>query len=96
VAVILKDEDVNLLEVDVAHMEADRVPLRKDLGNVGTVDAVITSLRSAGRHCGRSNYISEKCWEKFGRPEWVQLSESDSSAPRSTSQDYSSTFSTLP
>jgi len=21
------------------------------------------------RHCGRSNHISEKCWEKFGRPD---------------------------
>ena len=30
VAAILEDDDVNLLEVDVAHMEADRVPLRKD------------------------------------------------------------------
>ena len=27
VAAILEDEDVNLLEVDVTHMEADRVPL---------------------------------------------------------------------
>ena len=34
---------------------------------------------------------SEKCWEKFDRPEWAQLSESDSSTPRRT-QDYSSTF----
>ena len=38
----------------------------------------------------------KKCWEKFGRPEWAQLSESDSSAPRSPPQDYSSTSSTLP
>ena len=30
--------------------------------------------------CGRSNHISEKCWKKFGRPEWAQLSESDPSA----------------
>ena len=48
------------------------------------------------RHCGRSNYISERCWEKFGRPEWVQPSESDFSAPHSTSQDYLSTSSTIP
>jgi len=33
VVVILEDEDVDLLEVDVAHMEADRVPLGKDPGN---------------------------------------------------------------
>jgi len=49
VAAIL-DEDMDLLEVDVARMEADRVLLRKDPGNAGTVDAVITSSRSAGRN----------------------------------------------
>jgi len=38
------------VEVDVARMEADRVPLRKDPSNAGTVNAVITSLRSAGRN----------------------------------------------
>ena len=46
VATILENEDVDLLEVDMAHMETDRVPLRKDPGNVGIVDAVITSPRS--------------------------------------------------
>ena len=51
VATILGDEDVDLLEVDVACMEADRVlPLRKDLDNAGIVDAEITSSRSAGRN----------------------------------------------
>ena len=35
-------------------------------------------------HCGRSNHISGKCWEKFGRPEWAQLSESDLPAPCGT------------
>jgi len=49
-AVILEDEYVDLLEVDMARMEADRVPLRKDPDNAGTVDTVITSLRSAGRN----------------------------------------------
>jgi len=29
------------------------------------------------RHCGHNNHISEKCWEKISRPEWVQLSDSD-------------------
>ena len=48
------------------------------------------------RQCGRSNHVSEKCWEKFSRPEEAQLSESDSSAPCNTPQDYSSTSSTLP
>jgi len=28
-------------------------------------------------HCGRNNNISEKCWMKFGRPEWTQLADSD-------------------
>jgi len=47
-AAILEDEDEDLLEVDVARMEADRMPLTKALGNAGIVDAVITSLRSVG------------------------------------------------
>jgi len=50
VAAILKDEDVDLLEVDVARMEECRVPMRKDPSNAGMVNAVITSLRSAGRN----------------------------------------------
>ena len=50
VAAILEDENVDLLEVDVARMEADRVLLRKVLSNAGTMDAVITSPRSAGRN----------------------------------------------
>ena len=49
VAAIL-DGDVDLLKVDVAHMEADRVPLRKAFDNASTVDAVITSPRSARRN----------------------------------------------
>ena len=59
--VILEDKDVDLLEVDVAHMEADRVPLRKGLSNADTVDAVITSPRSAGRnlvYLSGHNYLS--------------------------------------
>ncbi|XP_020266951.1 uncharacterized protein LOC109842493 [Asparagus officinalis] len=28
-------------------------------------------------HCGRTNHISEKCWEKFGRPQWAQISQAD-------------------
>ena len=50
VVAILEDKDVDLLEVGVARMEVDRVPLRKDPNNAGTVDAVITSPRSAGRN----------------------------------------------
>jgi len=50
VVVAILDEDVNLLEVDVARMEADRVPLRKDPGNAGTMDVVITSPRSVARN----------------------------------------------
>ena len=50
VAAILEDEDVDLLEVGVARMETDRVPLRKDPSNAGTVEAVITSPRSVGRN----------------------------------------------
>jgi len=28
-------------------------------------------------HCGQNNHSSEKCWTKFGRPEWAQLADSD-------------------
>jgi len=49
-AAILKDEDVDLLELDMARIEADRMPLRKGLGNASTMDAVITSPRSAKRN----------------------------------------------
>jgi len=31
------------------------------------------------KHCGRNNHISEKCWEKFDRPEWAQLVDTDTS-----------------
>ena len=50
VAAILEDEDMDLLEVNIARMEADRVSLRKNLGNADIVDAVITSPRSAERN----------------------------------------------
>ena len=36
------------------------------------------------RHCERSNHFSGKCWEKFGRPEWAQLSVFGSPAPCGT------------
>ena len=36
------------------------------------------------KHCGQSNHISEKCWEKFGRPEWAQLADSNPPAPSDT------------
>ena len=61
VAAILEDEDMDLLEADMAHMEADRVPLRKAPDNAGTVDAVIISPRSAGRNLvdlNGHNYLS--------------------------------------
>ena len=32
------------------------------------------------KYYGRNNYISEKYWEKFGRPEWAQLADADSLA----------------
>ena len=49
-ATILEDKDVDLLNVNVARMEAERVPLRKDPGNACTVDAIITSLRSVEKN----------------------------------------------
>ena len=47
--VILEDGNIDLLEVDMARI-ADRMSLRKVFDNAGTVDAVITSPRSAGRN----------------------------------------------
>jgi len=44
-AAILEDENVDLLEVDVARMETDIMPLRKVSGNACPVDAVIISSR---------------------------------------------------
>ena len=44
VAAFLEDKNVNLLEVDVTRMEADRVPLRKDPVNAGIVDVVKSHL----------------------------------------------------
>ncbi|XP_020258205.1 uncharacterized protein LOC109834580 [Asparagus officinalis] len=29
-------------------------------------------------HCGRTNHISEKCWEKFGCPQWAQVADTES------------------
>ncbi|XP_020243477.1 uncharacterized protein LOC109821726 [Asparagus officinalis] len=29
-------------------------------------------------HCGRTNHISEKCWEKFGRPQWAHVADTES------------------
>ena len=46
---ILENEDVDPY-VDVDFMKADRVSLRKAPDNVGIVDVVITSLKSAGRN----------------------------------------------
>ena len=40
VAAIFEEEDEDLLVVDVARMEADKVPLRKALGNAGTVSQI--------------------------------------------------------
>ena len=50
ITVILEDQDVDPFEVDMVLMEAEGVPLSKDPDNVGTVDAVITSLKSAERN----------------------------------------------
>ena len=56
-AAILEDENVDLLEVDVARMETNIVPLRKVSGNACLVDSVIISPRSGGRNLvGLSGY----------------------------------------
>jgi len=32
------------------------------------------------KYCGRNNHNSKKFWEKFGRPEWAQLTDADTLA----------------
>ncbi|GFP99655.1 hypothetical protein PHJA_002109600 [Phtheirospermum japonicum] len=32
-------------------------------------------------HCGRSNHASEKCWAKFGKPEWANAISDDRGTP---------------
>jgi len=59
----------------------------------GSLEVDVESASEKGpwqcRHCGRNNHISEKCWEKFGRPEWAQFSDSGSLAPCGTPQSSS-------
>jgi len=43
------------------------------------------------KHCGRNNHISEKCWEKFGHSECVQLVDTDSSIPGGATHPFSTT-----
>jgi len=43
-------------------------------------------------HYRWSNHISEKCWEKFGRPEWAQLADSDPHVPCNTPHVPSSAY----
>jgi len=26
-------------------------------------------------HYGRSNHVFDKCWDKFGKPEWAQVAD---------------------
>ena len=51
----------------------------------GRLNASEKGLRHC-MHCGRNNHISEKCWTKFGRPEWAQLADSEPYAPCDTPQ----------
>ena len=44
VTVILENENVDLLEVGMTHMEADRVPLRKDPDNAGDRTHILCSF----------------------------------------------------
>ena len=60
VTTILEDKGMNSLKVDVDPMEANIVSLRKAPDNVGIVDVVITSLKSAERnliHLSGHNYL---------------------------------------
>ena len=44
---------------------------RNSLGEHGYGD-------NGSRHCahyGRNNHISDKCWDKFGKPEWAQVAD---------------------
>jgi len=66
VMVVILEEDVAHLEEDVAHLEEVMIPMVADK---------LLAIRGPRqcKHCARNNHISEKCWEKFGCPEWAQL-----------------------
>jgi len=60
VAMILEDKDMNSLKVNMDPMEANKVSLRKAPDNVGIVNVVITSLKSAEKnliHLSGHNYL---------------------------------------
>ena len=70
--------DLTLAE-DVVHLERDAIFLVDDLMRLKKRPRHCT-------HCGRNNYIFEKYWTKFGRPEWAQLADSEPHALCDTPQ----------
>ena len=58
-------------------------------GSYGSRHSAFEKGSQQCRHCGCSDHISKKCWEKFGRPEWAQLSDSGSPALCGTPQSSS-------
>ncbi|KAH6798462.1 hypothetical protein C2S51_034946 [Perilla frutescens var. frutescens] len=36
-------------------------------------------------YCGRSNHVSEKCWAKFGKPDWANNTSADNSSASAAS-----------
>ena len=61
---------MNSLEVDVDSYDGRRGVFDKGL--------------SKCKHCGRSNHVLEKFWEKVGWPEWAQLVDADTPASGDT------------
>jgi len=65
-------------------------------GGRGSYEGRQSTSEKGPRHCrhyGYSNHIFEKCWEKFGQPEWAQLSDSDPPATCDNPQISSSAIS---
>ena len=42
-------------------------------GSSGTKLTISDKRSRLCKHYGRTNHISDKCWEKFDSPEWAQL-----------------------
>lgn len=47
-------------------------------------------------HCGRNNHIAEKCWQKFDKPEWAQLTTGDFITPAGIASPSSTASSEIP
>ena len=62
------------------HEFGGRDSFEGDCGSYGGRHNIIDKGPRQCKHCRKNNYISEKCYEKFGHPEWGQLADADTFA----------------